>query len=311
MENDQFLGAVTTAIEAAQGFLDTDRAYGPDDPRTVAKKERLAEAMQTLTPSNVDMPELHVVRAEPEFRGPVADPQRWSQVRAYLTHGCELPAPWVDALHDEGKIYADLQGNAVFIGENEHGVPTAAYIRGSNPGMVGTRGEPGWFTVRLGGDAVPEVLILAESPVDVLSALEMYRRLYRDRPDGKGERGPVTVMATEGAGPMPHWAIRETLNRGGMVRVATDNTPVGELIWQQLREQYTSGPVVRWRPSMKDWSDDLRFHNACYRDPREADRQLHERQRENAPDAQAHAAVRETIRRLAPAPPRDGWDRER
>jgi hypothetical protein len=62
MEDKQFLAAVTAAIGAAQHFLDTDRAYGPDDPRTLGSKERLAQMMQALTPTNVDVPELHVIR---------------------------------------------------------------------------------------------------------------------------------------------------------------------------------------------------------------------------------------------------------
>lgn len=325
MEDNQFFDTVMRAIGAAQNYLDTDAAYGPDDPRTRGSKERLAQTMQALTPTNVDVPELHVIQggaqadrreAEPTFQPPVADPQRWSQVRAYLTHGCELPAPWVDALHEEGQIYADLRGNVVFLGEDARRIDTVAYLRGLGAENTtlepGTRREPGWFTVRLDGDVrIPPVLILAESPVDALSVLEMHRRIYRDRPDGKGERGLVAVMATEGAGPLPHWAIRETLNSGGIVRVATDNTPVGELVWQQLREQYASGQVERWRPMLKDWNDVLRFHNACYRDPKEADRALHEIQQQNAPDAAAQAKVRETVRRLAPARDRDPWDRER
>jgi hypothetical protein len=62
---------------------------------------------------------------------------------------------------------------------------------------------------------------------------------------------------------------------------------------------------------LKDWNDVLRFHNASYRDPKEADRVLHELQQQNAPDAQARAATREAVRRLAPARDRDPWDRER
>jgi hypothetical protein len=51
MEGEQFLESVKTVIEAAQNFVDTDAAYGPDDPRTREKKERLAQAMQELTPT--------------------------------------------------------------------------------------------------------------------------------------------------------------------------------------------------------------------------------------------------------------------
>jgi hypothetical protein len=313
MEDNEFIETVIAALGAAQNFLDTDAAYGPDDPRTLVKKERLANAMTTLTPSNVDIPELHVMPSNHVPTFPVEDPQRWSQVRAYLTHGCEVPAVWVDALHEEGKIYADLQGNAVFVGEDEHRTPSTVYLRGMGVESTGTRPGVGWFTARLPVEdaTIPPVLIIAESPVDALSVLEMHRRLYRDRPDGKNERGAVTVVATEGAGVLPHRAIRETLDRGGIVRVATDNTPAGELVWQHLREQYPIGQVMRYRPSMKDWNDELRFHNACYRDPAEADRQLRKLQMENAPDAQSRAEVHKAIRRWGPTPRRDGWDHER
>jgi hypothetical protein len=62
MENNEFFDAITAAIGAAQSYLDTDAAYGPDDPRTLGSKERLAQAMQVLTPTSVDVPELHVIR---------------------------------------------------------------------------------------------------------------------------------------------------------------------------------------------------------------------------------------------------------
>ncbi len=327
MEDNQFLDSVKTVIEAAQNFLDTDAAYGSDDPRTRGKKERLAQAMGELTPSNVDVPKLHVVRGDEqeiaerdrEPASPVADPQRWSQVRAYLTQGCELPAVWVDALHEEGKIYADLRGNVVFIGENERGIPTAAYLQGMGSESTitgvapGARRDVGWFTARLPAEDAghPPVLIIAESPVEALSVLEMHRRIYRDRPDGKNELGPMTVMATEGAPALPRQAIRETLSHGGIVRVATAKHGAGELIWQQLRQQYPSPQQVeRAKPNMEDWNKTLRFNNASYRDPAAATRQLDELQRQNPPDAQSREAVRDAVRRLGPVRPRGGPDRD-
>ncbi len=67
MEDSQFVETVLAAIGAAQSFLDTEAAYGPDDPRTKREKERLAETITALTPSNVDVPELHlVVQESPE-----------------------------------------------------------------------------------------------------------------------------------------------------------------------------------------------------------------------------------------------------
>lgn len=286
MEDNQFPETVKSVIEAAQSFVDTDAAYGPNDPRTQIKKEHLAHVMEALAPTNVDIPRLQVIRDDARELPtlPVSDPQRWNQVRAYLTEGCGLPDEWINALHDEGKIYADLHGNAVFVGDD-------AAERG-----------PGRFTVRLASEdkRLLPVLIIAERPVDALSVLEMHRRLYWDRVDGKEQRGPVTVIATEGIPGLPYRAIGDTLSRGGVVRVATDNTPAGELIWHQLRNRYPVHRVERARPRMKDWNDELRFHNACIRDPATADRQLRELQLQITLDAQAREATREAVRRLAP-----------
>jgi len=311
MDDDKFPEIVLTVIEAAQSFVDTDAAYGPHDPRTQMKKERLAHAMGKLAPTNVDVPQLRIVGDAHEMPTlPVPDPQRWGQVRAHLTRECELPALSIDALHAEGKIYADLRGNAVFIGEDEHRIPTTAYIHGVVESSD-TRGGSGWFMATLAGEdpRIPPVLIVAERPVDALSALEMHRRLYRDRPGGKD--AAVTVMSTEGSGGLPHRAIQETLTQGGTVRVATANTPSGELIWRQLREQYPWPRVERARPMEQGWTwnDVLRFTKAPYRDPQAADRQLRELQQQNAPDAQAREAVRKMVQRLGPARDRDPYER--
>ena len=234
MEDNKLPETVQNLIEAALSFVDTDTAYGPTHPRTQTEKERLARVTEALTPTNVDIPELHVVRdAHGMPTLPVADPQRWNQVRARLTEGCELPSLWINALHADGKVYADLHGNPVFVGEDDHRAPSV-----------------GLFTMRMASEdpRVPPVLMIAERPVDAISVLEIHRRLYRDRADGKNERGAVTMIATEGVRGLPYRAIEDTLSRGGMVRVATNNNPAGELIWHQVRNNYPTQRVERMRP---------------------------------------------------------------
>lgn len=291
MENNQFLEQVQTVIEAAQSFVDTDAAYGPNDPRTQMKKERLAHVMGTLAPTNVEEPRLQVVRDDPTPTLPVSDPQRWNQVRAYLTEGCGLPGEWITALHEQGKIYADLHGEPVFVPES-------------------SRDGESRFTLRLPSEdgRIPPLLIVADRPVDALSVLEMHRRLSRDRVDGRNERGTVTVIATEGARGLPYQAIEDTLSKGGTVRIATDNTPAGELVWHQVRNQYPVRGVVRARPGMRDWNEELRFNNACIRDPQLANRIVEELQLQNRPDAQARMATRDAVRRLVPRD-REPWER--
>lgn len=253
----------------------------------------------------------------PPFRAPEPDPQRWPQVRAYLAEERGLPGQWVDALHEQGKVYSDGRGNAVFLRQNEQGEATGAYLRGTAPertfgGLVaGTRRDGGCFSASLpgkqrDGSESPPTLLIAKSPIDALSVLELHRRLLRDR-----ESGPVMAVSMDGAGALPHQAIRDTLGRGGTVRVATDGSDAGERTWRQLHKQYPEPQVRRDCPELKDWNDVLRWSNVCMRDPKRADRELHEMQTRNAPDARSRAALRETLRRWAPGRDsgRDGYDR--
>ncbi len=202
----------------------------------------------------------------PPFRAPEADSRRWAQVRAYLTEQRCLPKAWVDALHDRGVLYADRRGNAVFLRQNDQGEATGACLRGTWQGSTftglaaGTRRDAGWFRMTWqrpgtqdGRGMTRPVLILAESPIDALSALEIERRSSPGH-----ELGPVTVMSTDGAGALPHQAIRRTLDESGIVRVATDNDQAGERIWQMIQERYPEPGIVRDRPVLKDWNDVLR-----------------------------------------------------
>jgi hypothetical protein len=64
MADDQFFERVLAVISAAQAFLASDGVYGLDNPRTREKKELLAQAMAALTPDDVDIPQLHVIRGD-------------------------------------------------------------------------------------------------------------------------------------------------------------------------------------------------------------------------------------------------------
>jgi Protein of unknown function (DUF3991)/Toprim-like len=190
----------------------------------------------------------------PPFQAPEPDPQHWPQVRAYLIEQRGLPSRWIDYLHDRGTVYADRRANAVFLRQNDQGEATGAYLRGTWPGnsfsglAAGTRRDAGWFRVTLQRRSGSHddrsvgrpVLILAESPIDALSVLEMHRRSAEGR-----ECGPVTVLSTDGAGTLPDQAIRQTLDQGGIVRVATGNDQAGERIWQTIQEKYPEPQVVR------------------------------------------------------------------
>jgi len=198
----------------------------------------------------------------PPFRAPEPDSQRWIQVRAYLTDQCGIPSQWIDYLHDRGTIYADRRANAVFVQHNDQGEATGAFLHGTSEerpfqGLApGTRRDAGCFQVTLSatqnaGRACP-TLIIAESPIEALSVLEIYRRGQESK-----EHGPVTVLSMDGAGTFPQQRARETLERGGVVHVATKENQVCERAWQELREQYPT-QVRRDRPARQEVLGDSR-----------------------------------------------------
>jgi len=190
----------------------------------------------------------------PPFQAPESDSRHWPQVRAYLIDQRGLPSRWIDYLHHRGTVFADRQANAVFLRQNDQGEATGAHLHGTSQGSSfsglapGTRREAGWFRVTLrrrsgshnGQSVGGPVLILADSPIGALSVLEMHGRSAEGR-----ECGPVTVLSTDGAVTLPHQAIRQTLDQGGIVRVATGNDQAGERIWQMIREMYPEPQVVR------------------------------------------------------------------
>jgi len=206
-----------------------------------------------------------VARNEPiAFKQPEADERRWPQVRAYLTEQRAIPRGIIDELHAEGKVYAATHidrasrehVNAVFLTHDAEGHAVGASLRGVGAGSTfkglsrDSDKEAGYFSHTL-GEGQPgqnRVLVVAESPLDGLSAATLLYPDYR-----------TTVAATDGAGPLPTRAIEEALARGWVVSCAFDNDQAGDKRWREVRELYpTTGSIVRDVPPGKDWNDALR-----------------------------------------------------
>lgn len=95
---------------------------------------------------------------------PVVSSEKWPKVRQYLTEVRALPEKIVDALHDEGKVYADSRGNCVFLRAK-----AGAFIRG-------TVEEQPWKQTIGGKSCGPFVIeghdretVFVESPIDAIS----------------------------------------------------------------------------------------------------------------------------------------------
>lgn len=150
--------------------------------------------------------------------------------------------------------------------------------------------------------------MLAESPIDALS-WQAARA-----PHGLAS-GPLTIVSTDGLGALPWREIVATQQDRGVVRVATDHDRAGERLWRELSDRYPSeetfGRLVRDRPALKDWNDDVRF-------PAPAE-EMRERERTEArrQEAEQRAQEREMARQRVQERQRDGgrdrggWDHDR
>ena len=150
--------------------------------------------------------------------------------------------------------------------------------------------------------------MLAESPIDALS-WQVARAL------GGLASGPLTVASTDGLGALPWRQIVATQQDRGAVRVATDHDRSGERLWQELSGRYPSEETFAWlvreRPALKDWNDDLRF-------PAQAE-EMRERERAEArrQKAERRAQEREVNSHQAQERQRDqgqnrsGWEHDR
>jgi len=202
----------------------------------------------------------------PSFRPPVRDEAAWGQVRNYLVHERGLPGGMVDALRNQGTVYADDRCNAVFLRANSEGLATGASLRGTAPGSAfkglarDTDRQAGWFTYSVGEQThawETPTLAIAESPIDALSWLAM-----RERQAGHaGRAGRITVVSTDGFGPLPVALIAATRAERGLVVTAFDRDATGERLWDTMRGQYPNAPDITRAtpPAGKDWNDALRL----------------------------------------------------
>ena len=161
-----------------------------------------------------------VMEPRPAFQPPAPAEERWGQVRDYLVQERGLPAALVDRVHAAGDVYASERGghtNAVFLSRSPDGTPTGALVRGVEEGsdyrglVAGSQRAAGVFRVDDPGAGErapwPARLIITEAPIDALSA-------YAIRSE-REDRTPARIISTDGAGPVPHALIRQTLEAGG------------------------------------------------------------------------------------------------
>ncbi len=215
--------------------------------------DRLGESA-TLTAATYHTKE--IIRSETlkQFVKPVENLSHWDKVRGYLTRERRLPSAAVDALHQQGLIYADDKQNLVSIRRDLSGhTITGASLRGTVgtdnlfKGLArGSKRSEGWFYFERGGQFVDPIqrAVLVESPIDAISFAVLDRT----------ESRKTLYLSTDGAGQIPLEFLRGLPDKS--VIVAYDNNQGSNLMAQRVMEQLPNS--VRRLPRAKDWNSELK-----------------------------------------------------
>ena len=173
---------------------------------------------------------------------PLSCPAKLVRVLRYLEVERGLPAALVHQEVEEGDLYADRRGNAVFLMHPDEGSPVGAEIRGTGPrpfrGLArGSRKDLGAFVVPTPGS---RMVVLCESAIDALSCHVLH-------PD-------LTCLSTAGARADPPWL--RNLRIDHRVYCGFDDDQTGNAMARAMIALHPD--VKRLRPPLKDWNETLR-----------------------------------------------------
>ncbi|BBD63655.1 plasmid recombination enzyme (plasmid) [Nostoc sp. HK-01] len=198
--------------------------------------------------------EVVLTQPVPLFTPPVVDAEKWQQVRNYLRTERQLPSSLVDALHEQGLIYADNKQNAVFLRRSLDGQTiTGASLRGTAgtnnnfKGLArGSKRSDGWFYFLRGGQSSDPVqrAVLVESAIDAMSIAVLERTDSRQ----------TVYLSTDGAGHIPVDFLRALPAKS--VIVAYDHDAAGLELAQKVMSVLPNS--VCKVPNAKDWNEELK-----------------------------------------------------
>ena len=224
------------------------------NPAVAWLNDRFGESAM-LQATSYHVREIALTEPVPKFTPPVQEQGKWQQVRSYLFRERRLPSAVVDALHQQGLIYADSNQNLVAIRRDISGhTVTGASLRGTSGtdnGFIGlargSKRSQGWFYFERGGQLGDTIqrAVLVESPIDAMSFAVLDHT----------ESRKTLYLSTDGAGRVPLEFLK-TLPAPSVI-VAYDNERDGNLMAQRVMEQL-SDQSVRRIPKAKDWNDELK-----------------------------------------------------
>ena len=193
--------------------------------------------------------------AAAQLRLPTSSPENLERVRRYLRERRGLSAEILASLIDEGRLYADGRGNAVFLMvAGKPNRPIGAELRGTGNRLwrglaPGTRRDEGYFWI---GRRDSRRIILCESAIDAISCFQ----LQTQHAAGLGEK--CISISTAGVRSGAPW-LRPLLARGYAIYCGFDADEPGEVASHKMMARHPS--VQRLWPPRHDWNETLTAAN--------------------------------------------------
>jgi Plasmid recombination enzyme len=187
----------------------------------------------------------------PRFVAPDAAPEQWPAVHAYFVSQ-QLPGALIDQLHEQGLLYADEQGAAIFLQRDLVTRSVTGAYRLSRDGFSGTllgsdraKGRFYWLRGGAATDAVQQVVV-GQTPIDTL-AVGLMEPMPKERTMYLSADGVLPLEYLQGFSPK---RVRALMNR----------EQVGQRLAEEVREKL---PQVRQVvPEQEDWVESLRVGRA-------------------------------------------------
>jgi hypothetical protein len=177
-------------------------------------------------------------------------------VSRYLAKQRGLSPTVLGPLIDDGKLYADGRGNAVFVMvAGKPNRPIGAELRGTGKrvwrGLApGTRKNAGYFWV---GNTHAKQIVICESAIDAISCLQLHTHIHDALLPGQ-----CICISTAGVRPDAPW-LQPLLARGYDIYCGFDTDEPGETASRQMISRHP--PIQRLRPPHHDWNEALTARN--------------------------------------------------
>ncbi len=174
------------------------------------------------------------------------------RVHRYLSQQRGLSTAILASLIEQGKLYADARGNAVFVMQaGQPNRPVGAELRGTGRRVwrglaAGTSKNAGYFWI---GDPGAQHLVLCESAIDAISCHQLHAGSLAAL---LGR--PCLCISTAGVRPDAPW-LSPLLARGYHIYCGFDADDPGDTASRQMLTRHRS--IQRLRPPRHDWNDVL------------------------------------------------------